>query len=109
MNFTISKKDWLAGERKLFNSDKPVKIIGIPLLGLLMPNAFGLIDNAHLNAIQLALNYLYSILVSFIIWEGNVRLMIFLKNRMKIANKHYYKSIAVFLTGVAIYSFVSSS
>jgi len=109
MNFTISKKDWLAGEKKLFTSDTPVKIIGIPLLGLLMPNAFGLIDNAHLNVMQLVWNYLYSILVSFILWEGNVRLMIFLKNKLKIANKHYYKSIAVFLTGVAVYSFLSSS
>src|SRR6478609_4413245 len=109
MNFTISKKDWLAGEKKLFTSDKPVKLIGIPVLGFLIPNAFGLIDNAHSSPMRLVLGYLYSIAVSFIIWEGNVRLMIFLKKKMKIANEHYYKSIAVFLTGVAIYSFISSS
>jgi sensor histidine kinase YesM len=109
MNFTISKKDWLAGEKKLFTSDTPVKLIGIPVLGLLIPNAFGLIDNAQSSPMRLVLGYLYSIVVSFIIWEGNVRLMIFLKNKMKIANKHYYKSIAVLLTGVAIYTFISSS
>src|SRR4051794_13897729 len=107
MNFTISTKDWLAGEKKLFTSDKPVKLIGIPVLGLLMPNTFGLIDNAHSSLVQLALNYLFSIGVSFIIWEGNVRLMIFLKNKMEISNKEYYKSIVVFLTGVAVYSFLS--
>src|SRR4051812_15740900 len=107
MNFTISKKDWLAGEKKLFTSDKPVKLIAIPLLGLLIPNAFGLIDNVHSTPMQLILNYLFSICVSFIVWEGNVRLMIFLKNKMKISNNHYYKSIAVFLIGVAFYSFLS--
>src|SRR5436305_4686315 len=107
MNFTISKKDWLAGEKKLFTSDRPVKLLGIPLLGLLMPNAFGLIDNVHSSVVQLILNYLFSIGVSFIVWEGNVRLMIFLKNKMKIANKHYYKSIAVLLAGVAVYSFLA--
>src|SRR3954452_21149476 len=107
MNITFSKKDWLAGENKLFTSDKPVKLIGIPILGLLIPNAFGLIDHAHSLPFQLVLNYLYSIGVSFIVWEGNVRLMIFLKNKMKITNKHYYKSIAAFLTGVAIYTFLS--
>ena len=107
MNFTISKNDWLAGEKKLFTSDKPVKLVSIPLLGLLIPNAFGLIDNVHFSPLQLALNYLFSIFVSFIVWEGNVRLMIFLKNKMKVANNHYYISIAVFISGVAVYSFLS--
>jgi len=58
-----------------------VKLIGIPALGLLIPNLSGLISNRLYSITELVACYLFFITVAFLVWEGNVRLMYFIRAR----------------------------
>jgi sensor histidine kinase YesM len=55
---------------KISINDRMVRFIGIPFFGLVIPSATGLIKIGEFN-IELAMYYLYFILVAWIIWEGN--------------------------------------
>jgi hypothetical protein len=84
--------------------DKTIKSIGIPALGILIPNLSGLITNRFYRSIELVGNYLYFILVVLIIWEGNIRLMCFIRAKYPWTRGSYYKIIiALFLVNI-IYS-----
>lgn len=99
----------IAGGRKIFGRDKPIKFIFIPLLGILIPNITGLITNYAYSFPLLLVNYFCFILLAWLVWEGDVRLMIILKNRLKIPNKEYYKSVFVLFTTVIFYTIVISA
>jgi sensor histidine kinase YesM len=84
--------------------DRTVRLIGIPALGIFIPNLAGLITNRLYRSIELVGSYLYFILVFLIVWEGNIRLMYFIRARYPWTRGSYYKIIiALFLVNV-IYS-----
>src|SRR3954467_2337788 len=103
-----SGHDILSGGRKIFNNDKVIKIIFIPLLGIFIPNLTGLITNYAYSLPLLLVNYFCFILLSWMIWEGDVRLMITLKNKLKIPTNEYYKSIFLLLITVITYTIIIS-
>ncbi|HXD79874.1 MAG TPA: histidine kinase [Puia sp.] len=89
--------------------DGTVRLIGIPALGVLIPNLSGLITNRHYKSIELVGNYLYFITVLFLVWEGNIRLMYFVREKYPWTRGAYHKIIiALFLVNV-IYSAVISA
>ena len=61
--------------------DRTVRMIGIPTLGILIPNLAGLITNRFYRSIELVGSYLYFVAVFFLVWEGNIRLMYFIRER----------------------------
>src|SRR5580698_6087890 len=84
--------------------DRTVRMIGIPTLGILIPNLAGLITNRFYRSIELVGSYLYFIAVFLVVWEGNIRLMYFIRERYRWTRGSYYKIIiALFLVNV-IYS-----
>src|SRR3984957_9444117 len=84
--------------------DRAVRSIGIPTLAILLPNLAGLITNRLYRSIELVGSYLYFIVVFWLIWEGNIRLMYFIRERYPWTRGSYYKIIiALFFINV-IYS-----
>src|SRR4051812_24926974 len=83
--------------KKIFNSDKAAKIIFIPLLGMLIPNITGLITNYAYSFPLLFVNYCCFIVLAWLVWEGDVRLMIAVKDSLPVPNKEYRKSLFLLL------------
>lgn len=52
-------------------NDKLVRIIGIQLFGIVIPNATGLITSHEYTLTELLMIYGYFILIAFLIWQGN--------------------------------------
>ncbi len=90
-------------------NDTLVKMIAVPLLGILIPNLTGLITNTLYSIPELLLTYIFFILVSFLVWHGNVSLMNFIRKKYYWQQKKYYKNIiALFFTNI-VYSGIAST
>jgi sensor histidine kinase YesM len=89
-------------------NDRMVKLIGIPVLGVVIPNLSGLISNRLYRSSELAETYLYFIAVAFVVWEGNVRLMYFIREKYPWTRKSYYKIITTLFFANVIYSGIVS-
>jgi sensor histidine kinase YesM len=95
--------------KKEILDDKVVKLIGIPALGILIPNLAGLITNRLYRSTELVGSYFYFIVVTWLIWEGNVRLMYFIREKYPWTKKSYYKIIFALFFANVIYSGLISS
>jgi sensor histidine kinase YesM len=85
-------------------NDRMVKSICIPVLGIVIPNLAGLITNGLYSYPELGVCYLFFILVSLMVWQGNVWLMYFIRKKSNWSFKEYYKIIiALFLANI-VYS-----
>jgi sensor histidine kinase YesM len=85
-------------------NDRTVKLIGIPLLGILIPNITGLITNAGYSGVELTLCYFYFIFVAWAVWQGNVWLMNFIRKRFGGPFKQYHKIILSLFFANIVYS-----
>lgn len=84
--------------------DRTIKLIGIPALGLLIPNLSGLITNRLYSFPELLACYAYFILIALLIWQGNVWFMYFIRKKYTWSYKQYYKIvISLFLINI-VYS-----
>ena len=84
--------------------DRTIKWIGIPALGLLIPNLSGLITNRLYTYPELLACYAYFTLIALLIWQGNVWFMYFIRKRYTWSYKQYYKIVlALFLINI-VYS-----
>jgi sensor histidine kinase YesM len=91
-------------------NDRTVKLLCIPAMGILIPNVTGLIANRKYNFAELVVSYVYFIFIAFIVWEGNVRLMYFIKKKFAWQNGQYYKIIAsLFFANIVYSGLVSAS
>jgi sensor histidine kinase YesM len=91
-----------SNERRL--NDRMVKTIGIPALGLALPNLSGLISNGLYTYPELAACYAFFILVSFLVWQGNVFLMNFIRKKFEWSFDSYYKVIISLFLANIVYS-----
>jgi sensor histidine kinase YesM len=89
-------------------NDRLVKTVGVPALGLFIPNLSGLITNRLYSYSELAACYLFFIVVAFLVWEGNVRLMYFIRERFPWSKRSYYKIIIALFFANIVYSGVLS-
>ena len=84
--------------------DRTIKLIGIPALGLLIPNLSGLITNRLYSFPELLACYAYFIFIALLIWQGNVWFMYFIRKKYTWSYKQYYKIvISLFLINI-VYS-----
>jgi LytS/YehU family sensor histidine kinase len=89
--------------------DRSIKLFGIPLLGILIPNITGLISNTRYSFPGLLLHYAYFILVSGVVWQGNVWLMYRVREKFDWRTNPYYKIIlSLFFTNVLYSGLVSA-
>ena len=87
-----------------FVNDKVVKLIGVPLLGILIPNITGLISHSLYSVGELLISYVFFIFISFIVWQGNVWLMYYVRKRYYWQSKKYYKNIVALFFVNIVYS-----
>lgn len=102
------KERLTALEKNRTINDKPVKLLAIPLLGILIPNLTGIITHARYSTGEIIGSYLFFIFVSFVVWEGNVQLMRMIKRKYKWGHRSYYKTILALFVSNALYSGTSS-
>jgi two-component system, LytTR family, sensor kinase len=82
-------------------NDSIIKLMGIPLLGIIIPNISGLITNSLYSAAGLFLCYAGFIIISLIIWQGNLLLMHSVREKLEWKYISYYKStIVLFFTNL---------
>ncbi len=89
--------------------DRNVKLIGIPLLGLLIPNIAGVITNTLYTFWELIICYAYFILISLVVWQGNVWLMYFIRKKYEWRHNQYYKIILSLFFSNVVYSGILSA
>ena len=95
--------------KQLILNDRVVKLIGIPALGLIVPNLTGLIDNRLYTFSELAASYLFFIVVAFLVWEGNVRLMYYIRAKIPWSKRSYYRVIIALFFANIVYSGILSA
>jgi sensor histidine kinase YesM len=84
--------------------DRTIKLIGIPVLGLLVPNLSGLITNRLYSYPELLACYAYFIGIALLIWQGNVWFMYFIRKKYTWSYRQYHKIvISLFLINI-VYS-----
>ncbi|MFT4152190.1 sensor histidine kinase [Parafilimonas sp.] len=80
--------------------DRAVKLIAVPVLAVAIANITQIITNNLYSFLQLSFIYTYFIALGWLIWEGNIRLLIFLKNNLWLPYREYYKTV------LALYGFI---
>ncbi|MBV9962204.1 MAG: histidine kinase [Parafilimonas sp.] len=102
-------KIFLSKTNSVFRKDWLVKLICIPVLAVSISNFCNIITNTRYNAPHLFLNYACFILLAWIIWQGNVRLLVFLKKNINLPFKQYYKSILILYAFIMLYTALIAS
>lgn len=95
--------------KQLVVNDRVVKLVGIPAIGLLVPNLTGLIDNHRYTISELIASYLYFTVVAFLVWEGNVRLMYYIRAKTPQSSRSYYRVIIALFFANIVYSGILSA
>jgi sensor histidine kinase YesM len=90
-------------------NDWIVMSIGIPALGLAIPNLSGLISNNLYTYPELAASYAFFILIAFMVWRGNVLLMNLIRKKYEWSFDSYHQVIILlFLTDIVYSGTVST-
>jgi two-component system, LytTR family, sensor kinase len=89
-------------------NDRRVKLICVPVLGVVIPNITELIANRNYKIAELIASYMYFILIALVVWEGNVQLMYFIKKKIEWQHHNYYKIIVSLFFSNIVYSGTAS-
>jgi sensor histidine kinase YesM len=84
--------------------DRIAKLICVPLIGILFPNITGLIINSRYSIGLLLVQYCYFIFLLYILWKGNILVILVIKNKMNFDKTDYHKYILTILISTIIYS-----
>jgi two-component system, LytTR family, sensor kinase len=84
-------------------SDLWPRLLLSPIIGAVLPNLAGLIDNSRHSAAGLAASYLYFTCVALVIWEGNRRIYFRLQRREEWLQRPRHR-IALLLSAITIYT-----
>jgi len=84
-------------------NDVGFRLILIPFFGITIPLVTGMINNLNLSNWQVKLSFLYTIMIAFVIWQGNRYLHFSLRSYFDWINKPLQK-IAVLMLGISFYT-----
>ena len=94
----------VAGEQRTPQvSDLWPRLLLTPVIGVVLPNLSGLIDNSRHTLFGLAISYLYFTFVAFVVWEGNRRIYFRLQRREDWLRRPR-RRIALLLGAIAVYT-----
>lgn len=89
--------------------DRLAKLICVPLIGILFPNITGLIVNSRYSIVLLLLQYCYFIFSVYLIWQGNVSMIVAIKSKMNFDKSDYHKYIlAILFSTIACSGFIAA-
>lgn len=102
---TGMEKERMNSEKQLTgkNNDYPVNDIGFrliftPVFGIVIPLITGMINNQNFSHWQVKLSFIYTILIAFVIWQGNRYLHFSLRSYFDWINKPLQKITVLLLT-----------
>ena len=98
-----------SGGEKVFRNDVLIKCVCIPLIAAGIVNFTHIIHNKNYSAFNLAISYTYFIVLAWMIWQGNVQLMILLKRHLKVPFHAYYKSILALYAVIIAYTIITTT
>ena len=84
-------------------NDAGFRLILIPFFGIVIPLVTGMINKVNFSNWQVKLSFLYTIMIAFIIWEGNRYLHFSLRSYFDWINKPLQK-IAILLLSITFYT-----
>ena len=84
-------------------NDIGFRLVLIPFFGIVIPLITGMINKLNFSNWQIKLSFLYTILIAFVIWEGNRYLHFSLRSYFDWINKPLQK-IAVLLLSITFYT-----
>lgn len=93
-----------SGGIKVFRKDVLIKCVCIPLIAIGIVNGTSLIHNKLYSTFNLIISYIYFITLAWVVWQGNVQLMILLKKKLKVSFDKYYKSILALYSLIIVYT-----
>jgi len=86
------------GEVKL--NDNSIRMLGIPLFGIVIPHVAGLFGSLKLNDLRYWLGYIFFIALAAIIWQGNRYLLFRTRRRFTWFNKPIEKLILLLINNI---------
>ncbi len=98
-----------SGGEKVFRNDVLIKCFCIPVIAVSIVNFTGLIHNRNYTAFNLILSYAYFIALAWVLWQGNVQLMILLKKNFRVSHNNYYKSVLVLYAVIIVYTIITAT
>ena len=81
-----------------------IKLFCVFVLGICVPNISGLITNSLYSGPELAVSYVYFVVVIFTIWQSNIIFMTHLPQKINWPRNFYYKIISILFFSNIIYS-----
>jgi sensor histidine kinase YesM len=81
-------------------NDNTIRLIGIPLFGLSIPNLTGLFGNFSYDDAEYWLGYLYFIVLAALIWQGNRYLLFRTRSRFTWFDRPIEKLILLFINNI---------
>lgn len=88
-------------------NDIGFRLILIPFFGIVLPLVTGLVDHSKYSLWQTKFSYLYTIGISFVIWQGNRFLLFTLRSYFDWFNKPFRK-IAALILAISFYTIPAS-
>jgi sensor histidine kinase YesM len=94
----------VTGEGPAFRlNDIGFRLVLIPFFGIVIPLITGMINGKNFSNWQIKLSFLYTIMIAFVIWEGNRYLYLSLRSYFDWINKPVQK-IAVLVLSIIFYT-----
>lgn len=84
--------------------DKIIKLISVPLIAVLFSNAGGLIANSRYTTSLLLVQYCYFIFLVYVLWQGNISVVLMVKSRINLEKINYHIYILAILIFTIIYA-----
>jgi sensor histidine kinase YesM len=81
-------------------NDNAIRLIGIPLFGISIPNLTGLFGSLEITDIRYWLGYLYFITLAALIWQGNRYLLFRTRKRFTWFDKPIEKLVLLFMNNI---------
>ena len=81
-------------------NDNTIRLVGIPLFGILIPNLTGLFGDIAFTDIRYWLGYVYFITLAGLIWQGNRYLLFRTRKRFTWFDKPIEKLVLLFMNNI---------
>lgn len=87
--------------------DDALKLLSVPVIAIVFSNIGGLISNSRYSTPLLLLQYGYFMCLVYLLWEGNILLVLFIKGKMDLDKVNYHKYIFIILVSTIIYALLT--
>jgi len=84
--------------------DGAIKLFSIPVIAIVFSNIGGLIINSRYNIYLLLIQYCYFICLVYILWQGNIWVVLFIKRKLDLDKKNYDKYILAVIISTIVYA-----